>query len=240
MTPSGVTLKISVKDTGIGIRTEDMDKLFGDFERLDLKDNRNIEGTGLGLAITSKMLKLMNGYLKVDSVYGVGSIFVVYLPQKVIGQKLVGDFEANFREYMQSLEEYHESFTAPEAQILVVDDNEMNLFVVKSFLKKTEVKIECCDSGEKSIELAKQKHFDVILMDHMMPGMDGIEAMKRIRSQEDSLCKATPIIILTANAILGVREMYLAEGFDDYLSKPVDAKKTGDDFKKISTGGKVM
>ena len=120
---------------------------------------------------------------------------------------------------------YRESFAAPEAKILVVDDNEMNLFVVTNLLKKTGMEIICCDRGEKCLELVKKDVFDVILLDHMMPGMDGIETMKQLKIMEDNLCKDAPVIALTANAIVGVREMYLQEGFDDYLSKPIESEK---------------
>lgn len=222
---TGVLLKIAVKDTGIGIREEDMGRLFSDFERLDLKENRAVEGSGLGLSITSKMVKLMNGRIEVESVYGQGSTFTVYLPQKVSGTECIGNFEDSFRSYMYSTKKYHESFVAPEANVLVVDDNEMNLFVVKSFLKKTQIRITCCNSGEGCLKQVAEKPYDVILLDHMMPGMDGIETLKHIRAMESSLCKDIPIIALTANAILGVREMYLSEGFTDYLSKPIDGEK---------------
>ena len=220
-----VLLKIAVKDTGIGIHKEDMDKLFSDFGRLDLKENRNVEGTGLGLSITAKMLKLMKGHLEVESVYGEGSVFTIFLPQKVCGTECIGNFEDNFRHYMQTVKTYQESFVAPDAEVLIVDDNEMNLFVVRSLLKKTKIHITCCNSGESCLEQVKAHKFDVILLDHMMPGMDGIETMKHIKSMEDGLCRETPVIALTANAILGVREMYLAEGFKDYLSKPIDSEK---------------
>lgn len=221
----GVLLKITVSDTGIGIREEDMCKLFGNFERLDLKTNKNVEGTGLGLSITGKMIEMMNGRVEAESVYGEGSTFTIYLPQKVEGEAKIGDFEAKFAEYVKSLNSYKETFRAPNAHILVVDDNEMNLFVVEKLLKTTEVVVSCCDSGERCLELIRQRHYDVILLDHMMPGLDGIETLKRMKEMKHHLCKDTPVIALTANAIVGVREMYLADGFDDYLSKPIDSNE---------------
>ena len=235
-----VVLKISVSDTGIGIREEDMDKLFGNFERLDQKANKNVEGTGLGLSITVKMLEMMNGRIEVESVYGKGSTFTIYIPQAVEGDVMIGDFEAKFAEYVKSLNDYKETFRAPDAHILVVDDNEMNLFVVEKLLKTTEVKVSCCDSGERCLELIRQRHYDVILLDHMMPELDGVETLKRMKEMKHHLCKDTPVIALTANAIVGVREMYLADGFDDYLSKPVDANELEAILRKHLPEDKVI
>ena len=235
-----VNLKFIISDTGIGIREEDMGKLFGDFERLDQKENHNVEGTGLGLSITSKMLELMNGRMEVESVYGEGSTFIVSLPQKVSGDERVGDFEAKYRNYVQSIQTYKESFEAPNAKILVVDDNEMNLFVVQNLLKKTGINVTCCDRGEKCLEITKKEVFDAILLDHMMPGLDGVETMKRLKAMEDNCCKDTPVIVLTANAIVGVREMYLAEGFDDYLSKPIEPERLEEMLKKYIPAEKIL
>lgn len=215
-------LKTAVKDTGIGIREEDKKKLFQDFQRLDMEENRGVEGTGLGLAITSRLVEQMNGTLTVDSVYGEGSTFTICLPQKVMGEECIGDFKEKYRKYMQKKQRYQKSFVAPKARILVVDDNEMNLFVVKNLLKKTQVQITEAQSGKECLELIRQEKFDVVLLDHMMPEMDGIETLKRAKAMTDSKCLDTPFIVLTANAILGVREMYLNEGFNDYLSKPID------------------
>jgi len=235
-----VVLKISVSDTGIGIREEDMGKLFGNFERLDQKANKNVEGTGLGLSITVKMLEMMNGRIEVESVYGKGSTFTIYIPQAVEGDVMIGDFEAKFAEYVKSLNDYKETFRAPDAHILVVDDNEMNLFVVEKLLKTTEVTVSCCDSGERCLELIRQRHYDVILLDHMMPELDGVETLKRMKEMKHHLCKDTPVIALTANAIVGVREMYLADGFDDYLSKPVDANELEAILRKHLPEDKVI
>ena len=236
----GIILKISITDTGIGIRQEDMVKLFGDFERLDQKANKNVEGTGLGLSITSKMIEMMNGRIEVESVYGEGSLFTVYLPQKTEGEETIGNFEEKFNEYVKSLNTYKETFRAPRAHVLVVDDNEMNLFVVEKLLKTTEIEVSCCDSGERCLELIRQRHYDVILMDHMMPELDGVETLKRMKGMKQHLCKDTPVIALTANAIVGVREMYLADGFDDYLSKPIDANELEAMLRKHLPPEKVL
>ena len=224
-----LVLKIVVKDTGIGIRKEDISKLFNGFERLDQKKNRNVEGTGLGLAITAKIVDLMQGRLEVESVYKEGSTFTVRLPQKVIRPEGIGDFEEKYHAYIQSLQSYRETFRAPEAEVLVVDDNDMNLFVFENLLKKTQVKITKCTSGETCLDLVCERKFDVIFLDHMMPGMDGIETMKQMREMDEYASKGAPVIALTANAIVGVREMYIAEGFDDYLSKPI----AGDDLEEM-------
>ena len=239
-TQKEMMLKIAVKDTGIGIREEDMEKLFSDFERLNQKENHNIEGTGLGLSITSKLVQLMKGRMEVESVYGEGSTFTVYLPQRVVGEECIGNFEEKYQEYIQSTRIYKESFKAPEASVLVVDDYDMNLLVVEKLLRKTEVCVTCCGSGEKCLELVKEKQFDVIFLDHMMPGMDGIETMKRLKEMEGNLSKAAPIIALTANAILGVQEMYLGEGFDDYLSKPIDSPKLEELLRKYLPKEKLV
>lgn len=218
----GLLLRAAVKDTGIGIREEDKKKLFEDFQRLDLQENRNVEGTGLGLAITSRLVEQMHGTLTVDSVYGEGSTFTISLPQKIIGEECIGDFKEKYKKYMQARNRYQKSFVAPKAKILVVDDNEMNLFVVKNLLKKTLVQITEAKSGSECLELICQTKFDVVLLDHMMPEMDGIETLKRAKEIAGNQCIDTPFIVLTANAILGAREMYLKEGFQDYLSKPID------------------
>lgn len=219
-----VILRMSVRDTGIGIKQEDIPLLFEGFERLNIKENRSIEGTGLGLAITERLAKRMNGKITVESVYGEGSTFTVYLPQKLIDATPVGDFEENYLKDRKDALVYNESFTAPEAKILVVDDNEINLSVTRSLLKKTQVQITDCKSGIESLSLMKKEHYDVILLDHMMPEMDGIETLKRSKGMEENKCMGTPVIALTANAMSGVREMYLSEGFDDYLSKPIEGK----------------
>lgn len=222
-----VILEITVADTGIGIRKEDMDRLFVGFERLDMKENRHIEGTGLGLAITYKLVTQMGGTLSVDSTYGTGSTFYVSLEQKIREEGEVGDFNTAYAKNRER-EVYRESFMAPDASVLVVDDNEMNLAVVVSLLKQTKIKVVTCMSGEEALQLMKRERFDVILLDHMMPEMDGIETLKEARKMEESLCRETPVIALTANATVGSKEMYLQEGFDDYLSKPIEGKALED------------
>ena len=216
-------LCMEIEDTGIGIKEEDKSKLFKQFERLDLKNNRNVEGTGLGLAITYLLVNNMQGRIEVDSTYGKGSLFRVILPQEIISEEVIGVFQLNEAVHTTA-KEYKASFTAPKAKILVIDDNEMNLFVIKSLLKKTKMQIATCLSGEEALNLTEKEYFDLILLDHMMPGLDGIETLKHLRSHEKNLCKDVPVIVLTANALAGSKEMYLAEGFTDYLSKPIDGE----------------
>ena len=220
-----IELLIQVSDTGIGIRQEDMGKLFGNFERLDLEKNRNIEGTGLGLAITKKLAEAMGGSVEVTSEYGRGSTFSVRLPQKVVDSTPIGEFEMEAVAETDTQGVYMEKFHAPEARILVVDDNNMNLMVVKGLLKKTKVQIVTCNNGRECLERMQKEHFHIILLDHMMPGMDGMEVIKRTQTLENNRCTSTPIIALTANALKGMKEMYLEAGFTDYLSKPVDGEK---------------
>ena len=215
------TLKMQVTDSGIGIKQEDMDKLFGGFQRLDLEQNRSIEGTGLGLAITRNLIERMNGRIEVSSEYGKGSVFTVYLSQEIINDSPMGDFRQRFEAVAKQEDEYRESFVAPEAKVLVVDDNGMNLAVVKALLKKTDIQVTTCMSGMECLELVKNTYFDVILLDHMMPEMDGIQTLAKIK-QSDNQCTSVPVIALTANAIVGAKEEYINAGFSDYLSKPIE------------------
>ena len=215
------TLKMQVSDTGIGIKEEDMEKLFGGFQRLDLEQNRSIEGTGLGLAITRNLVERMNGRIEVSSEYGKGSVFTVTLSQEIIDESPLGDFKQKYEALAKQEKGYQESFLAPEAKVLVVDDNAMNLAVVKALLKKTAIRITTCMSGMECLEWVKKEHFDVILLDHMMPGMDGIQTLLELK-QSENLCQNVPVIALTANAIVGAREEYLKFGFSDYLSKPIE------------------
>ena len=219
-----VSLKISVRDTGIGIRREDIDKLFAKFERLDLVRNSTVEGTGLGLAITHRLLEMMNGRIEVRSEYGKGSDFTVYLRQQVVSAEPIGNFRERYEKSLQETKAYEESFRAPDARILIVDDTRMNLTVAQSLLKSTEIRIDTALSGAESIELARGAHYDLILMDQRMPVMDGTEAMQQIRAQKDGLNLETPVICLTADAVSGAKDRYLAAGFSDYLSKPIDGR----------------
>ncbi|MBR4904547.1 MAG: response regulator [Selenomonadaceae bacterium] len=216
-----INLRFTVKDTGIGIKQEDISRIFNDFERFDTEKNKNIEGTGLGLAITYKLVKMMNGKIDVQSVYGEGSTFTVTIPQKVIGGELIGEFD---KESGFSHEKYRPAFIAPDAEILVVDDNEMNLLVAVNLLKGTKIKVDTAISGFSCLKKLTERHYDLIFLDQMMPSLDGIQTLKTARAMDDNLSKNIPAIVLTANAISGAKEMFLREGFDDYLSKPIDVR----------------
>ncbi len=213
----------SVQDTGIGISEENIGKLFGKFERVDLQRNSTKEGTGLGLAITKMLLTMMDGDVKVESTYGSGSTFTVYIPQVVLSDEKVGNFKEKFDKSIGSRKNYHESFRAPDAKVLIVDDTKMNLIVATEFLKETKIQIDTAGSGKDAIELAIKNKYDVILMDQRMPEMDGEETLRVLKSHTDGPNIGTPVICLTADAVVGARERYLSKGFNDYLTKPIDS-----------------
>lgn len=215
-----VKLSICVKDTGIGIKEEDIDKLFEDFVRIEESRNKNIEGTGLGLSIAMQLLELMDSKLEVSSVYGEGSEFSFVIEQKITDHTPIGDIALRLEQKAENFE-YTSSFTAPDAKILVVDDNDVNRNVFVNLLKETKLNIDEADCGRKALELIFEKKYDVIFLDHMMPDMNGIDVLHKVKEDNNHPNVSTPIIVLTANALAGVREEYLAAGFDDYLSKPI-------------------
>lgn len=212
-------LKIDVEDTGKGIKAEDLPKIFEHFERIDLEHNKNIEGTGLGLAITHTIVDMMKGEIGVESTYGRGTRFTVTIPQEIITDEVFD--ETIFRKGIEkvSANNYKETFKAPDAKILLVDDYPINITVIKGLLKKTQVQISEATSGKACIDMCAKERYDLILMDHMMPEMDGVETFEKLRELHENLC---PVIILTANALEGAKEEYLEQGFADYISKPVD------------------
>ncbi len=213
----GIILQIRVTDTGIGISKENQKKLFESFQRVDLEHNRNVEGTGLGLTITKQFVDMMGGSILVDSEYGKGSTFTVCVPQEVIEETPMGEYHVSARNRKKR---YEERLYAPDTQVLLVDDVSMNIKVFKTLLRDTGIKVDACLSGMEALDYVQKKQYDIIFMDHMMPDMDGIETLKRMNSL-DTVNKNTPVVMLTANAISGVRDMYLKEGFVDYISKPV-------------------
>ncbi|MCR4990691.1 MAG: response regulator [Lachnospiraceae bacterium] len=215
-----VLLHVEVRDTGIGIRQKDMEKLFESFERLDVVKNRTIEGTGLGMSITTRLLNLMGSELNVESKYGEGSVFSFDLWQKIENPEPMGEYKLSAGEL--GGESYSELFHAPSASILIVDDTKMNIVVAVNFLKNTQIRIDTALSGDEAIGLADKNEYDIILMDQRMPGMNGTEALKAIKALESRKNTETPIICLTADAIRGAKERYIAEGFSDYLTKPVE------------------
>ena len=220
-----VNLIISVKDTGIGIKDEDRGKLFESFQRLEEEKNRNIEGAGLGMSITMSLLKQMGGTMDVESVYHQGSTFTVTIPQRVIDGDPMGDFEALMHQKNLVQEKKNRAFTAPEARVLVVDDNDMNLAVSKALLSRTKIQIVTANSGKRCLELAQLEPYNMIFMDHMMPDMDGIETLHELQKLVNSPNAQTPVIALTANALVGARESYIQEGFADFLTKPIDGEQ---------------
>lgn len=218
-----IDLIISVKDTGIGIREENIPYLFDSFQRVDETRNKNIEGTGLGLAITKSLVEMMGGSISVESEYGKGSIFTVVIPQKVVDKTPTGDYDAIIRSEQKKKEE-RAHIDASNVDILVVDDNKVNLQVAKGLLKPTKAKVTLVNSGKECLDIIREKHFDIILLDHMMPDLDGIDTLHQAKKLEGNKCEDSAYIALTANAIAGVRDMYINEGFDDYISKPIDSE----------------
>ena len=212
-------LVVKVTDTGRGIKKDDLDRLFNSFQRVDQTANRNIEGTGLGLNITKQLAEMMGGDVTVESEYGKGSTFTAELVQQIVDVTPIGDYTERLKESMDSKTEFEPTLLAPNAKILVVDDNEMNLMVISELLKVTKIKVTKALSGEECIDILREDSFDVILLDQMMPGMSGTDTLKVIK--DENLADATPIIALTADAIVGAKEIYLKEGFTDYLSKPI-------------------
>lgn len=233
-----IGLTFTISDTGIGIKEEDMEKLFGRFERIEEDRNRTIEGTGLGMSIVQKLLAMMDSKLYVDSIYGEGSTFSFTVIQEVINNEPIGDFTAMYERSMET--EYHESFRAPDARILVVDDTRMNLTVVRGLLKKTEIGIDTAESGGEALVMLGNQAYDIVFLDQRMPEMDGIETFKRMKHLFNSKNRETPVIMLTANAVSGAREMFLAEGFDDYLSKPIEGSKLEEMIVKYLPEEKVL
>ena len=237
-----IQLTIAIKDTGIGIKEDDIEKLFHAFERIEEERNRTIEGTGLGMNITQKLLEMMGSTLEVASTYGEGSEFVFTVRQEVLNWSPMGNYEESYRRMVAAQTAYKESFVAPDAKILVVDDTAMNLTVVKGLLKQTQVQVDTAMSGYECLKMAKENVYDVIFLDHRMPGLDGVETLQRLQQLgqgADFPNKQTPVVALTANAVSGAREEYMAAGFDDYLTKPIDSNKLEEMLHRLLPQEKV-
>ena len=217
-----ILLRITVKDSGIGVKPENIDRLFTSYERVDEKKNRGIEGTGLGLSITKQLVALMNGEISVRSEYGSGSEFTVTIPQKIVSSEPVGSYDHRLSAGRNELPVRPVWFRAAGAHILVVDDVEMNLKVMGELLSASGMQVDLVSGGEECLRAAVQRRYDLIFMDHMMPAPDGIETFRRMKMLPGSLNEGTPVVMLTANAVAGAREQYLSEGFCGYLSKPVE------------------
>ncbi|MDR2596607.1 MAG: response regulator [Treponema sp.] len=224
-----VKLVFTVRDTGMGIRAEDIKKLFTSYTQLDTGANRKIEGTGLGLAITKNLVEMMGGSISVESKYGSGSVFTAEIIQGIENAGISREYEPIGEETAEALRNFcYASETRdkiitltqmPHAQILVVDDLPVNLLVARGLLAPYGLQTDTAASGREAIELVNKNKYDLIFMDHMMPEMDGIETAAAIRKIEGYA--HTPIVALTANALRGMKELYLEKGFDDYLSKPI-------------------
>ena len=238
-----IMLKITVKDQGIGIKKEDMPKLFEAFSQVDMERNHRIEGTGIGLTITERLVRSMGGSITLESEYGVGTTFYVSMRQKVedfnsvIDTESTDDFvvisHSNILKGFVSGKKKIAKFIAPDAKVLVVDDNEANLKVAKGLMGQYKLSVRTCTSGKAALDILEtDKSFDILFIDHMMPEMDGVELTKILRSSNDDYLKYVPIIALTANAIKGVSEMFLANGFTEYLSKPIDTERLGEVLNK--------
>lgn len=215
-------IEISVKDTGVGIKEEDLPTLFDSFQRMDLKRNRNIQGTGLGLSITKQLVEIMDGTITVTSEYEKGSCFTVKIHQEVVNDEPMGDISLAYKNVVNQKDERADVKFSSEASVLVVDDNEMNLMVMKALLGKTGLSLDYASSGSECFQMCKQKKYNLIFMDHMMPEPDGIETLHMIKDDVEGLNNDTKVIVLTANAIKGASEEYVKEGFSDYISKPIE------------------
>ena len=213
---SGDQIIFSVKDTGIGIRKEDMDTLFDMFTRVDMKRHRNIEGSGLGLTIAKELCEQMGGQIYAESIYGKGSRFTVCLPLKSTGEEKIGKW--NFEE-SKKVSEDRKRFFAPKAKVLIVDDSQQNLQVLASLLQRTSMQLDKAGSGLECIEKVRSKKYHLIFLDYMMPEMDGMETFHKLREEENG--QEVPVIAITADVSTGIRQKFLSEGFADYLSKPV-------------------
>ncbi len=214
-----ILLTYEVKDTGIGLKPEQIECLSKPFERFDKIRNRGIQGTGLGISITVKLLEAMGSKLEIESEYGVGTTVSFTIEQEVLNWKSLK--EENKKETRGQRREEAAVFHASKAKVLVVDDNKVNLRVVQGLLKRTGVQVTLASSGQECLDMCKEKGFHVILLDHMMPEMDGIDTLKLLRKQEGAN-KDTPVIALTANAISGAEEFYKKHGFDALLTKPMN------------------
>jgi len=221
-TEKQIQLEIIASDTGIGMKEKDLNTLFDKFSQFDTKANRNVEGTGLGMAIVKGLVEQMDGDIKVESEYGKGTRITIYLTQEIVDERPVGAINLSLRELEEK--EFNQAFITT-AKVLVVDDNEINLKVTAGLLRKYDITADVADSGYAAIDCIKEKDYDLVFMDHMMPGMDGVETMLRIREMDKGKHGTLPIVALTANALVGVKEDMLMLGFDGYLAKPVDIRK---------------
>lgn len=230
----GFSLEMSVTDTGIGIRKEDMEKLFERFLRLDMEKNRFVEGTGLGLSITKQLIDSMNGTISVTSEYGKGSSFTVRIPQTIVAETPISKAKQADKNVQCGKPDTY--FCMPQARVLVVDDNRANLMMMEMLLRRSQMQIECADGGNECLQMTKQTKYDLILMDHMMPEPNGIQTLHLLRADRDNPNRETKVIVTTANAISGMEELYKNEGFDGYITKPIMPEKMEELLVKYLAG----
>ena len=223
-------LRYAVVDTGQGIREEDLPKLFKSFSQINQEQNHTKEGTGLGLAISKQLVELMHGHIGVKSTYGVGSTFYFEIPQTIVDDTAAGDLEAY--SYSKASSDKKPQFEAPDAKVLLVDDNRVNLKVALALFKPYKMQIDTAADGKIAVRMSKEKTYDLILMDNFMPGMNGIDATKAIRGDAENQNQKTPIVALTADVVMGMKEKMLEAGMDDLLSKPIDLAAADKIFRK--------
>ena len=223
ISPVTILFRISVIDTGKGIRKESLEDLFRSFKRVDETVNRNIEGTGLGLSISKQLLDMMGGEISVDSVYHKGSTFTIELQQDIVNSRPIGMIDFAAQKQLGNREKYKQAFVAPDAKVLVVDDNDMNRMAAKKLLRGTKARVETVGSGKECLEKTAGETYHVIFMDHMMPDMDGEETLKALRAQTKGFCQKVPVVALTANVMANADQIYQEMGFDGYLAKPINA-----------------
>ncbi|WP_170832684.1 response regulator [Butyrivibrio sp. INlla16] len=235
-----IDLKIHVKDSGIGMKPEELDKLFSTLEKIEEGNRRSLEGIGLGLSIVKQILDGMDSKLEIKSSYGVGSEFSFVVRQKVANWEKIGAYDKIDEEVATGQGNYSPSFIAPNVKILAVDDNELNLKVVTGLLERTRMTVDTALSGKTALDLLSKTKYDILLIDHRMPKMDGVELLKHIKYDADGINYYSVCIVLTANVVSGVRDMFIKAGFDDYLEKPVNGKRLEDMLKKYIPAEKII
>jgi signal transduction histidine kinase/DNA-binding NarL/FixJ family response regulator len=231
-------MQVAVKDTGIGIKKEDQVKLFQPFDRLEQTKNRNVEGTGLGLHIANEYVQLMGGRIDLDSVYGEGSVFTISIPLTIVDDTPLEDYTVRLKQIKSEPEEFRASVIAPAARALVVDDNEMNLEVISGLLQTTKMKVDVALSGPEGIRMMEAGRYDIVFLDQMMPGMDGITTLKEMKTR--TVMRGVSAVALTADAVVGSKEYYLSNGFDDYLSKPVRIEELEEVLRRNLPAGMIL
>lgn len=235
-----VLLKVSVEDTGIGMKPETIEHLFTPYERIDEVRNKHIEGTGLGMSITQKFLEMMDSKLNVESKYGEGSKFFFEVLTEITDEEPIGNFAEAVKKIKENAKTYKAQFTAPKANVLVVDDTLINIKVFRGLLKQTKIQIDEAHSGFDAIHMCCNKKYDAIFLDHMMPGLDGIETLQRLKEMPDNMNEGVPVIAMTANATQNAKDDYFSKGFADYVTKPIDPISLETSLMRLLSKDKVI